>query len=43
MTEREKQQLSKQLFGSSDYEAFLLFYPPYHPVVRAFKKAITQK
>lgn len=40
MSELEKQELSKQLFGSPDYDAFLTFYPPYHPSVKAFKKAL---
>ena len=40
MSEVEKQELSKQLFGSPDYEAFLTFYPPYHLSVKAFKKAL---
>ena len=39
-SELEKQELSKQLFGSPDYDAFLTFYPPYHPSVKAFKKAL---
>lgn len=43
MTEAEKQELSKRLFGSIDYEAFLLFYPPYHPAVKAFKEALAQQ
>lgn len=40
MSEDEKQELSKELFGSPDYKAFLTFYPPYHPSVKAFKKAL---
>ena len=40
MSEADKQELSKQLFGSPDYDAFLTFYTPYNPSVKAIKKAI---